>query len=78
MINYIQLGISLVVPMIAVAVMWGKHTESVKAAHAKDIEQDKELKNLRTLITSREDLLRKQIADVNEKLDKIIIGLAIN
>lgn len=93
MINYIQLAIaivaSLVVPMLALAAMWGKHTESVKNQHAKNIEQDEradkqderaerqddKINALRTLITEREDILRKHIDSrfnrLDSKLDRI-------
>lgn len=86
MINYIQLAIaivaSLVVPMLALAAMWGKHTESVKNQHAKNIEQDEradkqddKINALRTLMTEREDILREHIDSrfnrLDSKLDKI-------
>ena len=86
MINYIQLAIaivaSLVVPMLALAAMWGKHTESVKNQHAKNIEQDQrsdkqddKINALRALMTEREDILREHIDSrfnrLDSKLDKI-------
>ncbi len=90
MINYIQLAIaivaSLVVPMLALAAMWGKHTESVKNQHAKNIEQDEradkqddKINALRTLMTEREDILREHIDSrfnrLDSKLDKIFSSI---
>jgi uncharacterized coiled-coil protein SlyX len=66
---------SLVLPLLAIASIWGKHTESVKNQHAKNVEQDERFEKqekrsskqddkidaLQGLVTEREDLLRNLV-----------------
>jgi len=73
--EYLSLGVSLVMSLLALAVMLGKHTESVKNQHSKNIEQDArsdkqdsrsdkqdaKIEALHVLITAREDILRSHI-----------------
>tara|TARA_R110000851_G_scaffold232648_1_gene385248 strand:+ start:877 stop:1161 length:285 start_codon:yes stop_codon:yes gene_type:complete len=83
MTDNLVLIISLITPFVAIAVMWGKHTESVKNQHAKNVEQDERFEKqekrsskqddkidaLQGLVTEREDLLRDLVDDRFTLLD---------
>lgn len=81
--EYLGLGVSLVLSLLAMAVMWGKHSESVRNQHSKNIEQDQrsdkqdaKIDALHVLISAREDILRSHIdnkfAHLDGKIDKIL------
>lgn len=94
MIGYVELAVAVVLavipPLLVLASIWGKHSESVKAAHAKDIAQDLAIEKLSDRMIDREDKMYSHIENkiskvevkidnlsktLNQKLDSIVLKL---